>query len=509
MLSPNEPLSRNPACGTIPAHNPALAEWVGARPCAQGVDLISARTHLKKNLPIRPWLTAASVCLLPAMLNAQPAVTPPASATPPVDTQPGTSQPSSPSSPSMPASPSMPTQPSQPAGLPQPGGAPMPGGTSQPANTQGSTARDAGDPVFQFRALAGVEHESNALRLPSSSNPGSDEVGILGVGFKADKRYGLQRFRGDIEANTFKYRRQSSLDYSTVNYALAWDWQFTPALHGIVSADRKQFREVTTDPVAFLNRVGRRTERAELVEGIYDFGARWRLMAGASHTQSSSSVPASWDASPSVTSARIGAGYELANGTTMWGRLRRGDGEYKDPTPGASSGDFRETEADFTVKLPVTAKTTVEGRVGRLERNHSTTPQRDFSGLVGSATVNWEITGKTRLAAGFTRDLGATGLANGGHVEHHRFYVGPVWKATAQIAVNARYDRVSRDWKDVPFGSPEVGRNETIQMLSAGIDWEPRRWLTVSGYVRNERMKSNLTTGYRSNTVGAAVKAFF
>jgi len=75
--------------------------------------------------------------------------------------------------------------------------------------------------------------------------------------------------------------------------------------------------------------------------------------------------------------------------------------------------------------------------------------------------------------------------------------------------VNARYDHVSRDWKDVPAGSPELGRNERTQMVSAGIDWEPRRWLTVSGYVRNERMKSNITTGFRSNTVGAAVKAYF
>lgn len=463
--------------------------------------MTSSRTHLKKQLPLRPLLTAASVCLFPALLNAQTTVTPA-----PVETQPGASQPSVPS---VPASPSLPTQPSQPSGLPQPGGFPMPGGTSQPANTQASIAREGAQPAFQLRAIAGVERESNALRLPSSANPSSDEVGILGVGLKADRRIGLQRLRADVEANTFKYRRQSSLDYSTINYSLAWDWQFTPALHGVISADRKQYREVTTDPVAITNRVGRRTERAEIAEGIYDIGASWRVMAGLAHNESSSTELATWDASPSVNSARVGVGYELGSGTTLWGRLRRGDGEYKDPTPGAASGDFRENEAELVLRWPVTAKTSVEGRLGHIERTHSATPQRNFSGMVGNASVNWEITGKTRLAAGFSRDLSATGLATGGHVQHHRFYVGPVWKATTQIAVNARYDRIARDWKDVPVGSPELGRNENIQMLSAGIDWEPRRWLTVSGYVRSERMKSNLTTGYRSNTVGAAVKAFF
>lgn len=457
---------------------------------------------MKKNLPKRPLLCVASLCLFPVALHAQPS-----GSAPPADTDlPGASQPSTPS---LPSSPSVPTTPSQPAGLPQPGGAPMPGGTSQPAGTQGTGATAVGDSGYQFRVLAGVEYESNALRVPSGAGRVSDEVGILGVGFKADKRYGLQRLRADIEANTYRYRSESSMDYSTINYALAWDWSLTPRFHGILSADRKQFREVTTDPVALVNRVGRRTERAEVLEGIYEVGSALRLLGGVSHTEASSTELASYDASPSVDSARVGIGYELPSGTSVFARYRRGDGEYTDPTPGAATGDFRENEAEVLVKWPVTGKTHLEGRLAHLERNHSFGTQRDFSGMVGSASINWEITGKTRLGAGYHRDLSASGLATGGHVESNRVYIGPTWRATSQITVNARYDRVSRDWKDVPLGSPELGRNEVIQILSAGVDWEPRRWLTVSTYVRGERSKSNLTAGYRSTTVGAALKAFF
>jgi exopolysaccharide biosynthesis operon protein EpsL len=393
--------------------------------------------------------------------------------------------------------------------MPQPGGAPFPGGISQPASTQGSMARDAEAPALQFRVLAGIEHETNALRVPSAANPVSDEVGIVGVGLKANRRYGLQRIRADVEANTYRYRKQSDLNYNTINYALAWDWQFTPAFHGIVSADRKQYRVVTTDPVALVNRVGRRTERAETAEGIYDLGAAWRLLAGVAHTESSSNQPSPWDASPSVRSARVGAGYELPSGASIFARFRRGDGEYQDPLAAGSASEFKENEAELVGKWPVTGKTFVEGRLGHIKREHSAAPLRDFSGMVGSAFVRWEITGKTRLSAGVGRDLSATGLAVGGHVQQNRFYIGPVWQATAQIAVNARYDRVSRDWKDVPAGSPEVGQRERVQLLSAGLDWEPRRYLTVSTYVRGERLKSNVTAGYRSTTVGAAVKAYF
>ena len=64
--------------------------------------------------------------------------------------------------------------------------------------------------------------------------------------------------------------------------------------------------------------------------------------------------------------------------------------------------------------------------------------------------------------------------------------------------MNARYEHVSRDWKNVPAGSADLGRNENLQVLSAGVDWEPRRWLALSGYVRSEKQDSNLNPGYRN-----------
>ena len=489
---------RDLARATIPIHATLFGCVVGARPGVRDAWTESARTQLKKNLPIGPLLSVATLCFCPVAVNAQttgtsPADTPPASA----------------SQPSARSQPSIPSMPAQPSGAPQPGGTPQPSGIFEPAGTQASMLAPASEPPYQFRVMGGVEHESNILRVPSSAGTRSDTIVIAGLGFKADKRYGLQRFRADLEANTYRYNSHSDLNYSLFNYALAWDWSFTPRLHGVVSAGRRQFREVTTDPVTFSNVIGRRTERAEVAEGIYELGAAWRLLAGATHTQVDSSEPNSWDASPSITSGRVGVGYEFASGSSLYARYRRGDGKYNDPSPGASTGSFRENESDLQLKLPLTAKTSVEARLGHLSRKHDVGPQRDFSGVVGSAAASWDVTGKTRLIAGYTRDLSASGLATGGTVRSDRFYIGPVWKATAQIAVNLRYGRVARDWTDVPAGSPEAGRTETLQVLSAGVDWEPRRWLTVSGYARGEKQVSKVNAGYRNTTVGAAVKAHF
>lgn len=473
------------------------ARVVGACPGARDASKESARTPLKKrNHHIRPLLSVATICLLPALVQAQTANEPLAR----------------PSEPSVPSTPSLPATPSQPSVLPANSSIWYPGGIAgfQPAGTQDTALRqdltDLGARGLQLRAMAGIERESNALRTPGGA---SDTDYYAGVGLRADRRYGLQRFRADVEANTYRYDKQSNLNYSVLNYALAWDWAVGTRFHGVASADRKQYREVTTDPVALVNRLGKRTERSEVLEGVYNAGAALRLMAGAAHTTSSSTAPNTWDASPSITSGRVGVGYELASGSSIWLRYRHGNGQYNDPTPGASTGDFKENQTDVVVKWPVTAKTAVEAELGRLQRKHDTGTQRDFSGMIGAASVSWDITGKTRLIGGVNRTLTVSGLSTGGHVRSDRFYIGPVWKATAQIAVNARYDRVKRSWEDVPAGTSFAGRGDTVSVLSAGVDWEPRRWLAVSGYVRNERQTSNLATGYRNTTVGAAVKAFF
>ncbi len=251
--------------------------------------------------------------------------------------------------------------------------------------------------IFQVRVGAGVEYDDNVLRDTSDI---SDTVVFGSIGLRADKAYGLQRFRADLDWTSYKYNDVSELDYHTFNYNLAWDWSITPRVHGVVSSDRKEYRETFLDTTTGLNRTGLRTERVELAEGVYELGAAWRVLAGVSQTSSKSSQPGSWDGSPEVQSVHLGAGYELGTGTSLTARLRRGDGEYRDTTAGAATGEFDETETDVLLKWPVTAKTAVEGRLGYLDREHSGAPQRDFSGLVGNATVNWEVTGKTRFLGG-------------------------------------------------------------------------------------------------------------
>ena len=473
----------------------------GKRPPDRGSVTKKPEDPLKKHLTFRPVL--ATLCALPLAVHSQgtqPAG--PAQAAQPA----ATSQPSAPSTPSVPEAALWQGTPSQAPGVPYPSGIFYRDGVFAPAGTQANTVTEDVGPSLQFRALAGIEHEDNVTRVNTGEI--SDTAAILGVGVRFDRRYGLQRLRADLEANTYRYFDDSSLNYNIFNYALAWDWSLTPRFHGVLGANQQQYRDVQLDPVALVNRVGRRSDRTELLEGVYELGAAWRVTGGLTHTRSKSELANSWDGNPDITNVRVGVGYEWPSAASLYGRVRHGKGSYEDPTASVN-GDFEENEVDAVLKWPVSGKTALDARLGHLERKHDTDTQRDFSGMVGAAVVSWSITGKTSLAAGISRDLSATGDRLGGSVTSDRVFIGPVWRVTPLVAVNLRYDYVRRDWEDVPAASINAGRHERANILSAAVEWQPLRWMSVSGYVRGEKQTSNANTGYRNTTVGAAVKAFF
>lgn len=364
---------------------------------------------------------------------------------------------------------------------------------------------------FTVRVGAGIEHDSNVLRAPRDEERSDTAVYGL-VGIKGDKRYGLQRFRVDAEATHYKYQDLSALNYSTVNYLAAWDWQVTPRLGGVLSAERRQYRDLTR----FTNvggsgvpGTGQRTDRNELFEAKYMVDGPWRVLGGLQHTSSRSreSRPelGLWDASPSVRSVRAGVAYEYASGTEIAARLRRGDGEYRDLPASLGSADFRENEAELTMKWLVTGKTGIDARVAYLERTHSAAPQLDFDGPVGHATISWEATAKTRVAVGVATDLYSYQLDGAGHVRSNRMFVRPTWKPTVQTEVSLTYIREHRNWRGVALSSVDNGRRDTSNAAVAAVGWEPRRNLNLTGTVRFEDRDSNVSGNrYRVTTVGAA-----
>lgn len=358
---------------------------------------------------------------------------------------------------------------------------------------------ETGD-TLQLRVGAGIERDSNVLRAPTKV---SDEVGLLSAGARLDKQISLQRITLDVEAATYKHRDLSNLDYTTLNYLAAWNFQVTPRVQGVLSADRRQYRDITNTSAGF-NDVNLRTERREQAEATWAVTGGWRAQAALAHTSSESDDPRSLESSPDINSARLGAGYEFPSGTTVIGQLRRGDGDY-----GNLGIGFKETEPGVVVRWPVTAKTRVDARLGRLKREHDTDASRDFSGTVGGVDVTWVYSPKTRVTTGYARDLGSYEAAGGGHITGNRYYIAPVWRPTAKTAVILRWQRETRDWEGVASGA-DAGRSDRTHYSSVAFEWEPRRNLVLSAALRDERRSSSLAAAdFKANILALGAKFNF
>ncbi len=361
---------------------------------------------------------------------------------------------------------------------------------------------EASDPVLALHAQASVEHDSNILR---AANGVSDQILGLNAGFRLDKRYGLQRVTLQAQAHRYQFRDYSNLDYSTLTYEGAWNLQMTPYLRGVFSADRRQYRDITNATTT--GAIALRTERREGAEFTFLGRGGWRTLAGVGHNRSRSDDSRSLESSPTITSVLIGGGYEFASGALLTGQVRRGDGDYG---VGAAGVDFRETEPSVTLRWPVSAKTTIDARIGHLDRSHDGAPARDFKGFVGTSALRWEYSPHTWLEAGLGRDLGSYEINDGGSIRGWRGFIAPTWKPSEKTALRLRHALERRDWRVVSSASPDLGREDRTRWTTLALEWMPRRFLALTATARHERRHTNLTgLDFRSNGLTLAARLNF
>lgn len=361
-------------------------------------------------------------------------------------------------------------------------------------------------PTLQFRVGQSFMRDSNVFRSPEATRR-SDTYGMTTLGVKLDKRYSLQRIELDVYAQDYQYQDFSELDFTALNYDAAWRWSVTPKLRGNLTADRREFVDNTADALVGpggISAVNRRTESALGLDAEYELGAAWRLVAGVFERELENTRTTA-EADSTVTGAEAGARYVFRSGNALAYRFRNGDGEYKGQVGASLPQDFTDSEHEVRFEWAPTGRTSLQGRLAQLDREHKGAPDRDFSGLTGRINANWVLTGKTQIDAGFIRELSSYQTATTNYYEGERFYVSPVWRPTVKTAVRLRLEQGSRDYKGAPTGQVASGRRDKTSLASLGVEWEVLRALTVAATLQRDRRTSN-TVGadYRANTVGVS-----
>jgi exopolysaccharide biosynthesis operon protein EpsL len=368
--------------------------------------------------------------------------------------------------------------------------------------------------TLQFKAGESLQYDSNLFRLSDSADSQavlgnskrSDTIAITTLGLKLDKPYGLQRFEFDVNVDHYNYKNFSSLNFTAASYAAAWRWSFTPALHGNLTTDRREYVDNTVDGQN-LGQVNRRTNRSTLLDAEYEIDGPWRVIAGVFDRTNKNSRP-TFEGDSSVRGAEGGVRYVFSSNTSLAYRYKLGSGDYGDnlsSTTGARK--FKDREHEFRLDWPVSGKTTIQARLSHFDRAHEGLSSRDFSGVLGQIGGRWEATGKTSVTAGLAQELGSYQTDLESYYKGYRFFIAPTWKPTAKTAVLLRYEHGVRDY--LPGVAPS-NRRDTTNLGSIAFEWQAVRAVKLSLSMLRDTRKSNQPGfDYKSNGVNLSVLANF
>jgi hypothetical protein len=160
--------------------------------------------------------------------------------------------------------------------------------------------------------------------------------------------------------------------------------------------------------------------------------------------------------------------------------------------------------------------------VGHLARKHAHFSERNFEGFVGNFNLNWAVTGKTRITAGWARNLTNFQLAPGSfsspdplfpyerfstsYVSSNRFFIAPIWQISEKIAMRLRYDFQLNDHLGAVESLPRAERVDTLHSGLVAVDWQPLRALLVTGQLQRDH-RSSSHRGFDYDSAAASVSA--
>jgi exopolysaccharide biosynthesis operon protein EpsL len=373
----------------------------------------------------------------------------------------------------------------------------LPGAAQQPA------ASDEEPPAYveQPPVVATQEHpvmvligssvtsDSNVFHLPASADPQavvgrpakSDRVSTTYAGLRLDKPYAQQRFLLDVTETAYRYDNFSFLDFNALQYQGAWQWHVTPRVSGTLAADRTEALVNYTDFRDPSTRNVRTVQNRSLSMDAWLFGG-WHLVGAATQQAAKNSVSFVQLGSFRVTGGEGGVKYVAGSGSSVTFNLRSVAGHFTDraadPVTLLDDG-FRRSESELLATWIVTGKSTLDGRLARVDYHSSHFAERDFTGSAARLAYRWMPTARLSLNLAMSQDLQPWQDSFASYRVDKRLSFGPRWQLGAKTALAITLDHAAFDFRNpvVPFAAPQ--RRDALRSAQLALDWQLLRNVSV------------------------------
>ncbi len=347
-----------------------------------------------------------------------------------------------------------------------------------------------------------VQYDNNLFRLPESPNPAlvngvasrSDRITSGLIGIDLDKEYGQQRWKLDANFQRYQYARNRSLDYSATDYSALWLWRFTPAFSGKLSLDRIEQPISFADYFNYSQKNIRITENRRF-DADWLVSGGWHVLGGVSQIKQENSALFNAESSYRQRSAEGGAQYDFSSGSTLALIGRNADGTYLDRAldPVALlDTEFKQKEIEAKLNWLLTGKSTINAKVGYLNRKHPNFSRRDFGGMVGTVDYIWDVTGKIRIDSRLERSLIAYQDFDSSYYVNRQFSIAPVWSMTEKLSARLELSSAWQNYRGSIRPVAGAERRDRLNSYQFSISWKPTEKITVTGSLLHQERKSPL-----------------
>jgi exopolysaccharide biosynthesis operon protein EpsL len=377
---------------------------------------------------------------------------------------------------------------------------------------------DEGD-GFQVQTKVNMTHDDNLFLLPDPSviPPGASHTGSTWMQTETadlsfDRIYGLQAVHLDVNANHYSFDSLHYLDFNAVNYNAQWNWQLGTRLSGTLSADREKTL-ASYDNFHYYGTPNLNIHTGETFTFDWDAAGPWHVVGGVIHANISSPSQFTQVGTFSQTDFQWGARYLTAAGNSVTFQVRNSIGSFSRDVDAADVLDngYTQREAEMLSHWNVGAWTSVDTRIGYVDRSYDHFSARDYQGWVGQVAVNWQTSARTSFNVVASRNVVSFQSDNTSFFWLEQLSVGPTWNVTSKLKLQATGNVSWRTFEGgLPGSAPLDPRSDRLYGGRIELDYQPTRHTAVSVFAALSQQNGNaVETAYKDRQVGITASYTF
>ena len=331
---------------------------------------------------------------------------------------------------------------------------------------------------------AGLSRTMDDNFFRKSVAPVSETLTTSYATLSVNKQYSMQKLNFEYTIRNIAYQNYSSLDIVNNNYKGSWAFSLTPRLTGSVSAKLDESAMGFTDATFVrANKPPILTNEAQSFLMDWAPQAGVHFLGGFTRTVSLNSGNFQPLRGNTTNAIDLGIKYEFASGSELTIMQHQRQGEFANITPNLPQ-TFSENETEAKFNWRVSSKSSVNTRVAFVERMHDQYASKNYAGWVGDASISWAPTSKLQLTAAAATSLSVYQSILANYARSNSLSFTPTYACTNKILVSGGASISER----VVEGLNET---ETIENESLGVDWMPRRYVSLGAKVQRMSRISN------------------